>query len=299
MGIGDEIMASGEAREYVKQNKKHVAFGNQERIFKSAILKFNPLIKTRIDSSEEIDLLDNYPGSRPYLNYELSTEKKVVFKKYTPIPGNILFSNDELKNAYAKIKPYLPFVFVEPSVKARFSSDNKDWGLENWHLLSDKIRSLTQIQPVHKFTTETLCSAVGIEVSSFRESSAILYFSSFFLSQEGGIHHAAAALKKRGVVIFGGFISPEITGYKNHVNIGDQQSELTPCGNLETCIHCRQAMQNIHPDEIAEIVLQQASRSMRHTTLVYRFAPGAKRVYLIWKQWKNIQTIKKLQKLLD
>ena len=44
-------------------------------------------------------------------------------------------------------------------------------------------------------------------------------YCNLFLGHEGGFAHAAAALSKPAVVIYGGWIPPEVTGYEFHENI--------------------------------------------------------------------------------
>ena len=67
--------------------------------------------------------------------------------------------------------------------------------------------------------------------------------------------HAAAALKVPAVVIYGGFISPKVTGYPLHRNLF---TGGTPCGMRTNCKHCRDAMAAILPttvyDELKEIL---------------------------------------------
>ena len=74
-----------------------------------------------------------------------------------------------------------------------------------------------------------------------------------FIGFEGGMHHAAAATDRKAVVIFGGHISPDITGYNFHKNlyVNDPQS---PCGKKMPCDHCRKCLDKItHKIVIEEI----------------------------------------------
>ena len=59
----------------------------------------------------------------------------------------------------------------------------------------------------------------------------------FFIGWEGGFAHAAAALDKKSVVLFGGYIHPNITGYKFHNNIYID-IDGSPCGMRDWCEHC-------------------------------------------------------------
>ncbi|QDU51830.1 glycosyltransferase family 9 protein [Gimesia panareensis] len=298
MGIGDEIMASGEARKHVKKNRRRVSFGDQDHSYYSEIFKYNPLIVPDAHSKEDCDWIQNYPGSRPYLDYSRSTEEKVVFKKYSPTPGDIIFSRKELYWAFYQIKQHLPFILIEPSFKGKFSSDNKNWGQENWIALGEKLKGINLIQPIHAYSRLKLSSATGIQVSTFRESCALLNFSSYFISHEGGIHHAAAALRKAGIVIFGGFISSEITGYQNHVNLDDKSSHDSPCGNLTPCPHCRQAMEKISPEEISQILLSEYYTHLKIQSYLFKVIPGSGRAMCWLKFFQNWRKRRALEKLL-
>jgi len=64
------------------------------------------------------------------------------------------------------------------------------------------------------------------------------------------LHHTAAALGISGVVIFGGFVSPQVTGYDMHHNlfIGDGLG----CGKRVKCLHCTDAMNRITPQMVID-----------------------------------------------
>ena len=59
----------------------------------------------------------------------------------------------------------------------------------------------------------------------------------------------AATVKAKGVVIFGGFIPPEITGYDFHTNLFTGGEA---CGSRYSCKHCKAAMEAIGVDEVVE-----------------------------------------------
>jgi ADP-heptose:LPS heptosyltransferase len=81
-----------------------------------------------------------------------------------------------------------------------------------------------------------------------RQGLAYLAQARLYIGPEGGLHHAAAALNIPGVVLFGGFIPPQITGYIIHANLTGGDTEA--CGILGRCLHCKQAMQRITVDEV-------------------------------------------------
>ena len=47
------------------------------------------------------------------------------------------------------------------------------------------------------------------------------------------------------VVLFGGYISPDVTGYDRHANLFTGGEA---CGRRTVCDHCRDAMNRITPD---------------------------------------------------
>ncbi|MAF24936.1 hypothetical protein CL634_05110, partial [bacterium] len=61
-----------------------------------------------------------------------------------------------------------------------------------------------------------------------------------------------AALGKPGVVIFGGFTPPEITGYDLPTNL--YIKEGSPCGNRKVCNHCKKCMSLITVEAVAKEV---------------------------------------------
>ena len=71
------------------------------------------------------------------------------------------------------------------------------------------------------------------------------------------MHHAAAATSCKAVVIFGGHISPEITGYDFHKIIYVDLPN-SPCGSKNICQHCKECMRLISIEtvvhEIKEIL---------------------------------------------
>jgi hypothetical protein len=63
------------------------------------------------------------------------------------------------------------------------------------------------------------------------------------------MHHGAAAVGVGGVVLFGGFIPPQTTGYAIHANL---TGGAEACGSLAACAHCRDAMDRIEVEEVVE-----------------------------------------------
>jgi ADP-heptose:LPS heptosyltransferase len=71
-----------------------------------------------------------------------------------------------------------------------------------------------------------------------------------YIGPEGGLHHGAAAVGIPAVVLFGGFIPPQVTGYKTHVNLTGGADFF--CGSLQACKHCAEAMERIKSKHVCD-----------------------------------------------
>ena len=91
----------------------------------------------------------------------------------------------------------------------------------------------------------------------FRTACAVINNCDMYLGNEGGFGHAAAALNTKALIYFGGWISPQSTGYDIHENIyyDDDDNPSSPCGAIGyICDHCEKARQSIKVDYLEEKV---------------------------------------------
>lgn len=178
----------------------------------------------------------NAPGVRPYI--AAKTGLRWVWKPYTPIPAEIVFTASEL--AFAE--QYRGMVLLEPNVK-NIGHRNKDWGWANWLALDHLMGSQPRIQ-CFRPGDSILPGVTGVLTPTFRQTAAVLSVCKAFVGPEGGLHHAAAATGVPAVVLYGGFVAPNITGYKQHRNLFTGGKA---CGSRMDCRHCRDAMNKITP----------------------------------------------------
>lgn len=279
MGFGDEIIATGQARTMAEENPdKKVIVGDGRRVWVSALhqgndfLSFPPLVRWdrlsrkrrgewhrihEIPDYKRGDFvwLRNYPGARPYMDYSKSTREKCVFFRNLNLrPGNIKLTNMERKvarNLTSKPTRGSPYILFGPHVKATHSAHNKDWGMSRWNLVARHMKSrgamVVSLMPPGEPGLE--CAHAQVSPGTFREACAVVERSSIVATIEGGIHHAAAVFRRRAVVIFGGYITPDVTGYGFHENICPEHND-SPCGSRADCGHCRAIMQSITVDEV-------------------------------------------------
>ena len=239
MGWGDELMAAGEA-DALPVEKVAIFSGHHQRWHEA--WENNPKI-ARIGEHYDAKI-ESGPGHRPY--FKSVTNEKWEWLPYKAKPAKLYFSQEEQDFANEIEYRYGGnIVVVEPNLKSKQESVNRDWGFNryaqvvaavdaNWVQLGDQ-------------GTKLLPHVRHIKTATPRQMAAVLSRAKAFLSPEGGLHHTAAALNIKGCVIFGGFISPSITGYDMHTNYYDGAG----CGMRVKCQHCQQVMDSITPSDVA------------------------------------------------
>lgn len=244
IGFGDWLMASGEAHKLHKQTGNPVLICNAAGVPQwSEVFEGVPYILRRPPRGVPYQKLRNAPGLRPYIAGK--TNEKWTWRPYKPIPAQLVFNAAEL--AFAE--PYRGLVMLEPSVK-KIGHENKDWGPINWSQL-DSALWLAGVKTVQCGPpgTRFLRHVKQVTTPSFRMAAAVLSVARAFVGTEGGLMHAAAAVGTPSVIIWSEFISPEITGYKQHVNLREAGK---PCGMRIDCESCRRSLTAITPTKVFE-----------------------------------------------
>lgn len=240
-------MAAGQARRlHGKVRRKIAIFGRNGRPRFHDLWRGLPYIATldEIASGLEVQKLLNGPGARPYIDYSRSTTRSWRFQPWDCQPGEILLSEEE-RDFGAR---HAGHVVVEPSVKAS-ASPNKSWGYGRTQDLARRMKlPWAQVGPND---ARWMTGVERIVTPTFRHAAAVLSQARCYVGPEGGLHHAAAAFGIPAVVIFGSYISPEVTGYAGHTNIYRPHGP-GPCGARRECHQCRAAMNAITPEEIAQ-----------------------------------------------
>lgn len=196
--------------------------------------------------------LRNGPQCRPYIRYPFTRKTGCTFSGWRARDhvGAIALTKAEMERAGRVRQETGPFILIEPHVPPQ-SNPNKQWGWANWQALADILRG--QGRTVAQFRlpgVPMLERATPIETSSFREGAAVLALAEDAILPEGGMHHAAGVLRRHAVVLFGGVVDVEATGYPWHSNIVDT-SEASPCGRWEPCDHCADIWRALSPEAVA------------------------------------------------
>jgi ADP-heptose:LPS heptosyltransferase len=247
MGWGDEMMAAGEAQAASETQPVAILGGSGEHRWHAA-WENNPCIAR--PGQQFSKQIVNGPGHRPYVAE--FKNNRWFWKRYAPKPAQFFFSPEELA-----LEAPNDIIALEPHCKQKAEAVNRDWRWSNWVRLAEMLRNerLVQFGPAG---TRILPNVEFIETPTPRHMAARMRNAKAFVSTEGGFHHTAAALRIQGVVIFGGFISPQVTGYEFHKSlfVGDGLG----CGRRERCLHCEDALKQITP----EIVVAELNKILEN-----------------------------------
>ena len=255
MGLGDEIMAMGEAEALYESTGKPVAICDQRnRPRWHAVWRNNPAVSKVLGSG--IGSIINCPGKRPYIKQWKHVPRRTEFNsEHRARAGRIQLTGEENYSARA-LAPRGIFVIIEPATRVSLrSSRNKDWGMERW---AEVIHDFPV--PVYQFDIgdgTPLLDGVGVIPSDdFRVSAGVVKFAALVLTIDGGTHHLAASMGTDAVVVFGGFCDPKITGYDSHANFYSD-IDGSPCGRYDPCPHCKEAMALITPEQVRAEALKR------------------------------------------
>lgn len=250
MGWGDQLLASGLARG-AKERGKRIAFGDKRKIIWDSrspdIFRGNPNIASPgSEGADDLDWVRFYKGHRIY-NRQAGDRWEWNYD-FKAIPGEMFFDDRERQESrrYGK-----GFILIEPALPPGKSvAPNKDWGARNYQIVADRLRN--DGHRVVQFSSPgstPLQNVQRLRTRSFRDAVSIIRHAKLYIGPEGGLHHAAGAARIPGVVLFGGFIPPQVTGYDIHTNL---TGGAEACGSLRPCKHCADAMARISVDEVLD-----------------------------------------------
>lgn len=252
-GYGDEIIATGLARGAQLRGKR-IAFGEKGRILwgphSAEIFKGNPNIAPPGSELDlDIEWLKYFKGHRIYNRHRGNNwEWNYSFR---PKPGEVFL--DETERAYAATID-AGFVLIEPNVPwHKLAAVNKDWGLANYQAVAATLGAMGYEIAQFAVGRDRLKGVKVLSPPTFRHALAALERAALVITPEGGLHHGAAAVGARAVVMFGGWIAPEATGYSMHSNI---TASSPACGLLKPCPHCRRAMREIKVERVMAAAIE-------------------------------------------
>ncbi|MCB0282427.1 MAG: glycosyltransferase family 9 protein [Calditrichaeota bacterium] len=162
----------------------------------------------------------------------------------------LFLTDDELNDIHKRFN--FPYIAICPHGKQKFSANRKEWGMENFQKLRNHFNNYQFVQVGLK-NDELLDGVHDGRGLMVRQSAAIIKNSLFFVGLEGGLMHLAKSVGKRSVIIYGGFINPEISEYEENLNIINMV-ECSPCFRSYkkmTVCDTMICMKGISPDDVA------------------------------------------------
>lgn len=246
MGIGDEIMASGHAFAEYQRTGKRVqildVFGKPRADAMWHGLRWIAEPHERGDFAT----VKNGPQCRPYIAYPFTREggQRWTAWRARDHLGSIALTGAEQLFARSAVGTLQPFYVIEPTLDPK-SNPNKQWGADRWAALARlMLEGGLKVVQMGPHPVRIVPGVKYVRTRTFRQAASVLARAAGAVLPEGGLHHAAAALGVPAVVLFGGHIGPETTGYPCHINLADQGE---PCGRWERCRHCADIWSALSP----------------------------------------------------
>lgn len=259
MGMGDELMAAGEAyRLYQSYAYPTAIYDYRGKPRWHDIWQFCPYIvhPNKLSETPEFYKLVNGPKCRPYINYKETRPEKWCWLNYTPMPAHIVLPARDEEWA----ERYRGCIVVNPLLRPG-APPNKDWGFNNYQkvvnaLVEAGYKNIVQISS--NAAVRKLRLARFVITPDYGRMLAILSVARAILTPEGGLHHAAAAFTLPAVVIFGGYISPDTTGYAYQRSL---VGTIQFCGRRFGCVHCKDAMNAITWERVHATMIDTLGRN--------------------------------------
>jgi len=280
MGLGGYLFWTAAAREIHKKilgGNKQIKFLPLEacdngitKLIKSEIFLNNPYFFQEFNNSEFVFplVLNNQD-----LNYcKSDTPEKAIHRYDKHVVGQICehygienpkinceiyFSDEEIKKVdflFEENKLNTKFVVIEPQSNEEYSI-NKVYPFQKWQNVVNQLTSsgICVVQIGRKTKDKILDGAINLTgITTFREAAQIISRSSMFISSEGGLMHAANGVGIKSLIVYTGYIHPQMTGYPENFNIW-LNHDSKPCGMKMKCAECSKAVLSHDETEIVEI----------------------------------------------
>lgn len=237
-----------------------------------ALRKQYPKKKIVVETEKWKDIFINNPYVDFATNKHFKTTKRHLKPKYKIFPdtktsifemmGRYVNSDSIcpeiylLDNEFNRFRDILidPYITICPAGKQSFASNRKEWGISKFQAVVDNFKDKIDFVQVGSPQTPLLKYVKDFRGLKIRESAAVVGNARLFLGLEGGLMHLAKAMSVRAVIIYGGYLNPDIIGYNDNINIYERTT-CSPCATSEKkaspCSHMT-CMQNIRPQRVID-----------------------------------------------
>ena len=138
-----------------------------------------------------------------------------------------------------------------------FAMRNKEWPAERFQAVADRLRGEAAIVQVGDKSDPKLDGVLDLRgKTTLCETAAVLSQSLIYIGGEGGLMHMARAVDRRSVIVYGGRIRPEHSGYSCNANlVGDPP--CSPCWRRSRCDYNRICLTQISAEDVVNAALNQ------------------------------------------
>jgi ADP-heptose:LPS heptosyltransferase len=160
-----------------------------------------------------------------------------------------------------------PLVVVHP-FSGFFAARTKQWHFGNWkrflELIPRDIETLRFSNPDDPATPAERPLHRDLQTTDIRLMAALLEQADAFVGQESGLAHLATALGVPSVVIFTGYVPPDVFGYPQNTNLVPDLPYI-PCWRGDGCEPCggEVCTRAVSPEQALEALLAVLARGKR------------------------------------
>ncbi len=275
MGLGGYILWTAVAREVHRHTGRKVVLTNRmfgripfpRKVLDDEVFQHHPAVITdRMNTSEPIRelRLDNRKANY----WTRITKDRIMYKpgghaieiacaaygvSRPEVRCEVHLTQDELDAGGRYLEDLGPYVAIEPHTKDSFTV-NKQYGFSRWQLVADGLKdsglTLVQVGEGGKSLLKGVVDATGLP--GVRDTAAVLRHADLLVAPEGGLMHLANAVGTRAVIVYGGYVSPGLTGYAENVNLFSDLP-CAPCGLRRSCLReRRECLARIDPRDVCE-----------------------------------------------
>jgi ADP-heptose:LPS heptosyltransferase len=158
-----------------------------------------------------------------------------------------------------------PLVVVHP-FSGFFAARSKQWDFRHWkrylELLPPEVETVRFCGAEEPATPTDRPNHREMVNMDLRLTAALLETADAFVGQESGLAHLATALGVPSVVIFTGFVPPDVFGYEANVNLAPDLP-YAPCWEKDGCPPCRAEIctRAVQPETVFQRTLEVLARS--------------------------------------
>ncbi len=176
---------------------------------------------------------------------------------------------EEERRLASEIRPRngRPLVVVHP-FSGFFAAKTKQWHFAHWkkllELIPPEIETIRFGNHDEPATPTERANHRDILGAEFRIVAALLESADVFVGQDSGMAHLATALGVPAVVIFTGYVPPDMFGYPQNINLAPDLPYI-PCWCEDGCPPCRGEIctRAVHPEKALASILQLLERRKR------------------------------------